>query len=585
MKLNPFYRIVSGILMAPTISLCAAFSFFDPIDTARVPKTLSKTGIYNSTITKSIDSTARYFQVNAALWSDGAAKNRWVILPKGKHIPYNDSTDFFEYPDSTVFIKTFQLDKIQGDSTPNTSRIYWETRLLMKRADGSINSWFGFSYRWRADQSDADLVSIADGFDTLFYFTNSRGKRTYKKWHFPSQLDCTRCHVSGTGIDPFGGNLPYSGRAVLGFYPAQLKMNSPSMTGTNQVLDLFDKGVFSGSRPIASSLARHFKGVREPLANSLTSDERFAAVDTIARSYLAANCSGCHGFRGMAMSATGQALINFDFYDNKPHMEYGMAEVNEVGLNNTASFDTAGFSPPAGRNLVQQAAAEWGVGTGPGEVMDLTLPKGNPADLPSVMVYPGYPSMSEILYRQWARNTPSMDSGNVSRTLKFNRKFGDSAAAKSMQAWLFSMPWGSQAWIETIKAHGMTVDKILKSASGPNLFDWHGDQMPILATYEPDTSAIKVLAEWVKNYKILYQVGIRPKITEARHLQGSVPYVLGNVLYIPGGWQGETSFFDTRGRSYGLTPIRNGAYALPVGIKAGIYLAKVGTRSFLASVF
>src|SRR6267142_567332 len=127
----------AGLLSAPTISFSIPFHYFDPLDTAHVPKLLSQTGAYNNTVTKTVDTAAKYFEVNAALWSDEAAKSRWVILPPGKHIAYNDSADFFNYPESTVFVKTFKLDKIQGDSTPTTSRIYWETRLLIKKTDPS----------------------------------------------------------------------------------------------------------------------------------------------------------------------------------------------------------------------------------------------------------------------------------------------------------------------------------------------------------------------------------------------------------------------------------------------------------------
>ncbi len=50
-----------------------------------------------------------------------------------------------------VWIKHFDFETTRGD--PATKRKL-ETRVLVKTADAS----YGLSYRWRTDQSDADLV-------------------------------------------------------------------------------------------------------------------------------------------------------------------------------------------------------------------------------------------------------------------------------------------------------------------------------------------------------------------------------------------------------------------------------------------
>ena len=580
----------AGLLSAPALSFSIPFHYFDPLDTAHVPRLLSQTGAYNNTVSKTVDTAAKYFDVNAALWSDEAAKSRWVILRPGKHIPYKDTTDFFDYPDSTVFMKTFKLDKIQGDSTPGTSRVYWETRLLLKKADPvNHREWFGFSYRWRADQSDADLVSIENGLDTVFYFTTTEKKLSYKKWHFPSQANCVRCHVQEVGHVP-GDTLPLLTRGVLGFYPSQLKRPSTLTANTNQVIDLFNKGVFSGTQPTLAQLARHFKSVHDPIPSGLSADQRFATIDSMARSYLAANCSGCHGFRGMAGGKSGSALVNFDWYDLKPHMEVSNYTVADVTLNNVAPLDTTGTAPPAGRNLMFLAAAQWGFPTGPGQFMDMSLPPGDPANLPSVMVYPGYPALSEILYRQWARNSPAMDSGTVARDIKLNILAGDSVAAKAKRAWIFTKPWGTQAWIDLVKQHGMTVDQILNP--GPNelahnLYDFDGTQMPIIATYVPDTSALKIMVEWVKNYKILVPVlgVVNPKSARAGALGADKPVIRDRVLFLPAGWLGKVTMLDIGGRVHALAPTGKGAYVLPAGLPVGIYLFRVGAHSFFTSVF
>ncbi len=583
--------LLAGILTAPRLSLGASFRSFDPMDTVNIPKLLSQTGVYTNTAAKILDTAAKYFEVNSALWSDESAKSRWIILPPGKQIPYNDSVDFFTYPESTVFVKTFKLDKIQGDSTPNSSRVYWETRLLIKKTDSvSHLDWHGFSYKWRADQSDADLVSIQKGFDTVFYFTDNGKKRSYKKWHFPSKQECNRCHPMGSGRNPFGETLPYYARSILGFYPAQLKRPSPLSANTNQVLDLFNKGVFSGTKPSVADLARRFRGIQEPIDKNLTPADRFATLDTMARSYIAANCSGCHGYRGMANNGSGQATLNLDFYDLKPHMEFSTRPVRDVALTNMDAFDTTGYGPPAGRNLVKSALSQWNFTTTPGQIWDMSLPSGDPDNFPSLFVYQGYPALSEVLYRLWARNSTPMDSGVVARALNYNLKNGDSVAARERKAWIYSKPWGTDAWVNTVAQHGLTVTQILQpTETNPrNLvydsFRSHGDQMPPLGSYLPDTSALKVLGEWAKSYSILRPVlivGVNPpSFRTAKPLTFVSPTIRNHTLFVPTTWEGVATVVDIQGRSRRLAFVGKGSYALPLDMPTGVYIFKVGKHVF-----
>src|SRR4051812_28987467 len=146
--------------------LVSAFHYFDPTNPGTAPALLSQTGVYSDINAKKVDTAAKYFEVNAPLWSDGAIKKRWIILKPGRHIPYNDTTDFFDYPDSTVFVKNFSLLRAPGDT------IFWETRILLKHqgTGSSPVDWYGFSYMWNSDQKDATLVP-SNGHDTLLFTT------------------------------------------------------------------------------------------------------------------------------------------------------------------------------------------------------------------------------------------------------------------------------------------------------------------------------------------------------------------------------------------------------------------------------
>ena len=90
------------------------------------------------------------YGVNSPLWSDGATKQRWIAVPKNKQITIT-ATDNFTFPAGTVFIKNFELTV---NETNGASRRL-ETRFLVRDANGGV---YGATYKWRNDNSDADLV-------------------------------------------------------------------------------------------------------------------------------------------------------------------------------------------------------------------------------------------------------------------------------------------------------------------------------------------------------------------------------------------------------------------------------------------
>lgn len=241
------------------------------------------------------------FAINSALWSDGAEKSRHIILPPGGRVGFRPDTAF-AFPAGTVFAKTFRIDTVEGDPS---SRIPLETRLLVHRdPEGKAETrWFGFSYRWARDQSEAWLVDPATGLDTVYRVIGKDGAPASRSWSFPSQNACLRCH------------LP-RGRQVLGFYAAQLHGAVP---GRDQLDDLAEAGVFA-TRPDTSGLHRWYGAA-----------DAGASVEARARSYLAANCSFCHGAEGFrALGAFLSALHDFDWFRGDTPLNY---------VNRPAKFD------------------------------------------------------------------------------------------------------------------------------------------------------------------------------------------------------------------------------------------------------
>ena len=576
MRFNKGRFWVSAIILGAPALVSAAFKYFDPTKPNEIPKLLSQTGFYSNITSKITDSAAKQFTVNSPLWSDGSVKKRWVILRPGRKIAWVDDTDFFDYPDSTVFVKNFLQVRAPGDT------IYWETRFIVKKADSaeSAQNWWGFSYRWNAAQTDANLVSLDSGANAVLSVKDNQGRASYRKWRFPSQSDCNLCHQVNSGLRTSTNGPPLLGRGVLGFFPAQLKR--PTQNGaSNQVLDLFAAGVFSGTQPNAASLSRRFIGMAEPIASNLTDAQRQSTIENMARSYLAANCSGCHGDRAKIIGFT-QALNppNFDYHDLQHHST-PFNEITSSGSLADTTTHTDTLSPFYGRNKYKWLVSSWGMASDPN--WNLELPPGNPDTMSIHEIYinpvtrKGYPALSKALYRQWARNTPAADSVAWLLALKMDANFGD-ANAKAKLGWMFSKPWGSQDWQNSLIANNFPLDSVMAGWNGGDLYRNDAEGMPPLASYIPDTAALKILGEWV--VKQTPPAGIRSiGLRDAGTLQ-----IHGRFLIAPPGWTGKVQMSDIQGRVQNLEHLGKGRYALPDNARNGVYFFRAGQHTFKASI-
>ncbi|HTV76069.1 MAG TPA: PQQ-dependent sugar dehydrogenase, partial [Candidatus Baltobacteraceae bacterium] len=154
-----------------------------------MPKLLSQTGALASLKKLQPAKFLIPYNVNSPLWSDGAVKMRWMALPEGSEIHFAPAGEW-KFPAGTVFMKNFELPV--DDTNPKILRRL-ETRLLVCDTNGYV---YGASYKWRADNSDADLVTA--GITEPITIKTSTGTRI-QNWFYPGRQDCLTCHTPASG--------------------------------------------------------------------------------------------------------------------------------------------------------------------------------------------------------------------------------------------------------------------------------------------------------------------------------------------------------------------------------------------------
>lgn len=227
------------------------------------PLTLSATGAFADLATLTPQSGIVPYEPNVPFWSDYAQKTRWFCIQNLTDTIGFNADGNWTFPIGMVWVKHFDLPVERTD--PNGPRRRIETRFLVKTADAS----YGLTYKWRDDQSDADLVSEFG--ENVIFDVTVNGQPAKQIWSYPSRDDCQRCH------QPIAG-------AALSFNTRQ--MNGPHVYGAqnlNQISALSSAGYFSAPVSHVNNLPAYAK------ANDTTQ-----SLEWRVRSYFAVNCSQCH---------------------------------------------------------------------------------------------------------------------------------------------------------------------------------------------------------------------------------------------------------------------------------------------------
>jgi len=192
------------------------------------------------------------YDLIARLWTDGTHKQRWLALPAGAGLTVA-ANGGGALPVGAFALKEFAIDLVPGEVS---SRRAVETRVLVMTEAGIA----GFSYRWRADGSDADLIS--DQAQTVTWMTTA-GPYTHA---YPSRSQCRSCHHVSVG-------------PLLGPRPEQLA----------RWID-YD-GVIAAQLPTLAALGVAPAATGTPLPSP---DDPAVPIERRVRAYLAGNCAHCH---------------------------------------------------------------------------------------------------------------------------------------------------------------------------------------------------------------------------------------------------------------------------------------------------
>jgi hypothetical protein len=220
-----------------------------------LPPRLSQTGLFDAGTT-AVRASHLSFSPQYPLWSDGAAKRRWIHVPEGTAIDAAQM-DAWDFPPGTRLWKEFAYD---GPV---------ETRFLERLADGS---WRFATYVWDADGRDAMLVPEEGA-------VVARNDAPGGRYVLPSRDDCLACHE--------GASVP-----VLGFSALQLSPDRDPLAPHAEPRRADDVDL---SQLAATGRLRNL-----PPA-TLARPPRIAARSPVERGalgYLHANCGHCHNDEG-----------------------------------------------------------------------------------------------------------------------------------------------------------------------------------------------------------------------------------------------------------------------------------------------
>ncbi len=212
------------------------------------------------------------YELNTPLFSDYTSKYRFFQIPEGKQIRYSEEGTL-QFPIGTVISKTFAYPIDMTDPTRGERLL--ETRIEFRQNDG----WYGFSYLWNQQQTEATLALGGSEIDVSWVHTD--GKKRSNRYQVPNANQCLNCHQQGNQFLPIG---PVA---------ANLNGNWDHGHGSqNQIAAWTEQKLLSDA-----------PGTEFIDTWPVFGDPQERSVSDRARSWLHVNCAHCHNPRGSARTS------------------------------------------------------------------------------------------------------------------------------------------------------------------------------------------------------------------------------------------------------------------------------------------
>lgn len=276
---------LAGIAIAAGLMLVVLGSAVSP---SKAPLRLAETGLYADFASKTVGPGILSYSPQYPLWSDGAAKHRWIRLPAGTSIDASDP-DVWDFPAGTKIWKEFSF---------GGRRV--ETRLIESLGGGE---WRFASYVWNAEENDA-VLAPEEGLREVVEIQPGVSH------DIPGVLDCQACHVNKR-------------TEVLGFSALQL---SPDRDPNSPHAEPVIPDMVNLTNLIERGLIRSYPSGWEgrPLRIAASTPRGRAALG-----YLHANCGNCHNPGGSL--DTLNLLMRHSVAENSPGEPALEAAVNHKG--------------------------------------------------------------------------------------------------------------------------------------------------------------------------------------------------------------------------------------------------------------
>lgn len=267
------------------------------------------------------------YRLNTPLFSDNAVKLRFLRLPQGASVRYNDSS-VFDLPVGTALVKTFAFPN--DARHPEKGRRLIETRVLLRDEAG----WRGLTYVWDEAQSDAFLDVAGDTREVSY--TDEEGRRRKHAYQIPNLNQCKGCHNLAERMTPIGP----SARQLSGPLSADGK-------GRSQLEDWAQAGMLTG-------LPAH-----DQLPPAIVwNDPSTGTLEQRARLWLDINCAHCHRPQGPA--GTSGLFLGAGVTDPL-HLGIGKTPVASGRGSGNLRYDIQPGDPSASILLHRMASTDPGI--------------------------------------------------------------------------------------------------------------------------------------------------------------------------------------------------------------------------------